>query len=108
MGLIARTLDGGPQARRGSVGAVRHFGLSRREVFACCRCQGEVTPKVLQNSGYRPDKPMSVQDGVQLLSLGESARSLFAAVEPVLRTSESRKTRESRGADLSVSKGRVF
>ena len=69
MALTEGMVEGGPEAQRGSAGAVRRmvlngWGLKRRDVSARCRCLSESPPKLLQNSGCRPQEPMSVQDGV--------------------------------------------
>ena len=84
MGLIARVLDGGPEALRGRAGAARHVGLSRLDGFARRRCGGEVIPKSLQESGYPADKLVAAQDGFQVFSFGEPVRALSrsAAVGP--------------------------
>ena len=54
---------GGPEAERGTPGAVRHGG-PRVEIFAHYRCQSEATQELPQNSGYGLDKPLAVQAGV--------------------------------------------
>ena len=69
MGLIEGLLYGGPGGPTRHGGAVRHAGLGRR-------CRGEVIPKLLQSSGYPSDKPMAVQDGLQVFSFGETVRAL--------------------------------
>ncbi len=69
MGRIEGLLYGGPGGPTRHGGAVRHAGLGRR-------CRGEVIPKLLQSSGYPSDKPMSVQDGLQVFSFGEAVRAL--------------------------------
>ena len=70
MGLVARVVDGRPQARRGTAGAVRHVGLSRLASL------GEVIPKPLQKSGYPADKLVSAQDRFQVFSFGDLVRAL--------------------------------
>ena len=51
MGLIGGVPYIGPEAQRGTAGAVRHAGLSRRGVIVRCRLQGEVVQELAQDSG---------------------------------------------------------
>ncbi len=62
---IARMFHGGPEAQRGTPGAVRHAGPRGVEVFAHCHRQSEATQELPQNSGYGLDEPLAVQAGVQ-------------------------------------------
>ncbi len=61
---IARIFHGGPEAQRGTPGAVRRAGPRDVEVFAQCRGESEATQELPQNSGYGLDKPIAVQAGV--------------------------------------------
>ena len=47
-------------------GQTGYGGAARRAGFAGCRCRAVVVPNSLQDSGYPADKPVSVQDGVQV------------------------------------------
>ena len=77
MELIGRLLYGGPGGPTRHGGAVRHIGLCRRDVSADWRRQSEVIQKLPQNSGYRPNKPMSVQDGLQVFPLWRTSLPAF-------------------------------
>ena len=55
---------GGPEAQRGTAGAMRHVGPRGVAVLARCRYQSEATQELPQNSGYGLDEPIAVQDGV--------------------------------------------
>ncbi len=54
----------GPEAQRGTAGAMRHAGARGVEVFAHCRCQSEATQELPQNSGYGLDEAIRVLDGI--------------------------------------------
>ena len=77
MEVIGRLLYAGPEARRGTAGAMRHIGLCRRDVSARCRCRNEDAHELLQKLGYRPDEPMSVQDGAQVFLLWRTSPPPF-------------------------------
>ena len=64
MSGIARLFHGGPEARRGTAGAMRHVGARGVEVLADCRSQSEATQELPQNSSYGLDEPIAVQAGV--------------------------------------------
>ncbi len=68
MSGIARMFHGGPEAQRGTAGAMRHAGVRGLEVFAQCRCQREATQKLPQNPRYGLDEPTPVSDGIHVFS----------------------------------------
>ena len=56
--------DGGPEAQRGTAGAMRHARALDGEVLAHCRCRSEATQELPQKSGYGLDEPIPVSDGI--------------------------------------------
>ncbi len=61
---IARMFHGGPEAQRGTAGAMRHVGPRGVAVLARCRCQSGATQELPQNSDYGLDEPIPVSDGI--------------------------------------------
>ena len=75
MSGIARMFHAGPEAQRGTAGAMRHAGARGVEVFARCRCQSEVTQELPQNSDYGLDEPIRVCDGIHMFFLWLASRT---------------------------------